>query len=322
MDITENKNIFTHAEDGNSTNFSGMIDIIKNYQAKISELIAAQRLNCDQEQHYLNIIEKFSKFNLGRFILKNRGLNGFWADYLINYPKIYKPLNQDPLGEPIGEFEHNLLTNLPVTVATQERHVIFLREAQKRLVNNMKVLSVPCGLASEILQLDYSSISNIELTGIDIDSESLDIASKRAQQIGLDKSCTWLQEDAWKLPVQKPYDLIISNGLTMYIADDQMVLELYKLFYKALNSRGTLITSYITPPPYLSDKSTWLVSAIKPEYQAMQENLFHKIFDAKWHGYRTTEQTIDLLTKAGFDISSIQIYPDNKNIFPTVVAIK
>lgn len=319
--------ILTHNAQRNSQDSSDLRPVLEIYLNKLDYLEHTNQISFEQKTYYTELLAKFSGFNLGRFLLKNKGLNGFWADYLINYPDLYKKFGHDPFGVAFTPAEQLLLEKLPITVATQERHKIFKKLSQGYIRNNARILSLPCGLASEILQLDYSQIDNIELYGVDIDPESLELAEQRAQKVYLNQYCTWLAQDAWNfalpnIEASNSLDLIISNGLTMYVADDQLVLDLYYKFYQSLKPNGALITSFITPPPYIDPHSSWDITDIAPAYLEIQENVFNKIFNAKWHGYRSTEQTFNLLTQAGFNPNTIKIYPDSNYIFPTVLVIK
>lgn len=320
MDIISN--ILTHTNNNNSTNFDDLDKSLLECEQRLELLEKNSEISSTQKTKYQNILKEFSEFNLGKFIIKNRGLNGFWADYLINYPEHYKKTLKDPLGEDIKNFEQILLEKLPVTTATQERHKIFIKLAQSKIKNNNRVLSMPCGLSSELLHLDYSNINNIELIGIDIDPESLELSKQRAIELDLNKYCTWLECDAWQFPIDKPCDLILSNGLTMYVNDDELVKNLYSRFYQGLKPSGLLITSYITPPPYINKNSSWNIENIDAEFLEVQETLFHKIFNSKWHGYRSDELTVNLLKQAGFSQDKIEIHHDKNNIFPTVTAYK
>jgi hypothetical protein len=48
--------------------------------------------------------------------------------------------------------------------------------------------------------------------------------------------------DAWSLPFKNELDLISSNGLTFYVADDDRVVDLFKGFHAAL--KVLLVQSY------------------------------------------------------------------------------
>lgn len=309
--------ILTHNDNNNSLVNIQSDELIKPYINIINNLVHTNDLSDNEKDQYIFLLQEFSKFNLGKFLLQNRGLNGFWADYLINYPEIYKKTNKDPFGVEITKFEKLLLEKLPITTATQNRHRIFKSICQKYIENNIKLLSIPCGLSSEFLQLNYNGIDNIELIGIDIDPESLEISKQRATKLKLNEYCSWLNQDAWKYDITN-LDLIISNGLTMYVDNDSHVQDLYNRFYNSLNHNGVLVTSFIVPPPSINPSSTWKMENLDPEVLKIQQVLFGKIFKAKWHSYRTEQQTIKLLTNAGFKAKNIIIHPDENYIFPTV----
>ena len=67
----------------------------------------------------IQLLEKLSSFELGKFLLANKGLNGYWTDYILTYPRKEKCFN-------ISDFEKTILERLPTFCATQQRFNIFL----------------------------------------------------------------------------------------------------------------------------------------------------------------------------------------------------
>lgn len=70
-------------------------------------------LPLDQE---LEILEQLSQFELGRFLLSNKGLDGYWTSYLIRHGLKQKTLH------PLEEW---ILESAPAVRATRERFVVF-----------------------------------------------------------------------------------------------------------------------------------------------------------------------------------------------------
>jgi len=115
-------------------------------------------------------------------------------------------------------------------------------------------------------------------------------------------------------------DLISSNGLTIYEADEDRVSELYRIFWRALKPGGKLVTSFLTPPPSLSPQCEWKSDKIDEHDLLMQKIIFVDIIEAKWQCYRSSEQIEKQLQAAGF--KEIEFIYDEAKLFPTVVAYK
>lgn len=256
----------------------------------------------------LDLLNQLSKFELGQFLLKNRGLNGYWTSYIIIHGP--KKTNLDPL-------ENWLLNEAPAVKATQDRFQIFRQQLQIYLKGGTKIASIPCGLMDDLLGLNYTDTKNIQIVGIDLDEQSLQLAQENAQQYKID-GVNFIKKDAWNLEITEEYDIITSNGLNIYQPDDEKVIRLYQEFHKALKQRGVLIISFLTPPPILSKESTWRNYDIKATLK--QKAIFGDIIQATWQTFRTEAQISDHLKKAGFTI--IDVIYDHQGMFPTIVAQK
>lgn len=256
----------------------------------------------------LKLLDGLSQFELGRFLLSNRGLNGYWTAYVILYSM--KKESMHPL-------EHWLLYKSPICLATKESFKIFQEQIQAHLQDNWTLASIPCGLMDDLLSLDYSNTTNINLVGIDLDESSLELAAQNVIKHDF-KNVSFLKKNAWSLDIESQFNLITSNGLNVYEPDDEQVTLLYKQFYNALKNKGILITSFLTPPPKLTSQSTW--NNINSDDAIKQQIIFSEIIQANWQTYRTEEQTRAQLNEAGFEVLNV-IY-DSKGIFPTVIARK
>ena len=138
----------------------------------------------------------------------------------------------------------------------------------------------------DLLTIDYHQFSNIKLTGIDLDSQSLSLAQENAKAHHIDFT-EFKQENAWNLKDTSQFDILISNGLNIYEGNEEKLVQLYKNFHQALKSGGILITSFITPSPQQSKQSPW--------------------------------KNVDIKA-AGFQVKEV-IY-DSQGLFPTLVATK
>lgn len=257
----------------------------------------------------LEFVEELSQFELGRFLLENKGINGYWTAYwLIHGPK-------RKLDHPLEDW---LINKAPAFVSSQERLGIFQREIQSLLKNNMTIASIPCGLMDDLLSLNYDGLNNIELYGIDLDGNSLSQAKENVKNYSNTPACTFIQRNAFNLNMAEHFDLITSNGLNFYERDDAKVTQLYQNFFQSLKTGGVLVTSFLTPPPAMDPHSTW--KNFVPEDVVKQKIIFNEIIQANWQALRSEAKTREQLEKVGFSVEKI-IY-DYQGIFPTIIAIK
>ncbi|WP_246867243.1 class I SAM-dependent methyltransferase, partial [Dickeya sp. CFBP 2040] len=183
-------------------------------------------------------------------MLAHRGLNTYWTHNLVTYPSATATLSSH------SDLEKLIYERFPVVLATRERFGIFRQQLQSRLHDGMVLASVPCGLMGDLLLLDYSHHQDVRLIGVDLDNQALEAAESLARQQHCDNRITLLQGDAWTLQLPEPVDVLTSNGLNIYEPDDEKVTDLYRVFNQALKPEGTLITSFLTPPPHAISRVT------------------------------------------------------------------
>lgn len=256
----------------------------------------------------LGILKQLSEFELGRFLLINKGLNGYWTSYIIVHGLQKESLH--PL-------EKWILYSAPAFKATQERYSIFNQVLQENLKDNIKIASIPCGVMDDLVNLNINSFNNITFVGIDYDEESIALARENSSS-KTGARFILSQQDAWELDIHNEFDVITSNGLNIYEPNENKVIELYKNFYRALKPNGLLITSFLTPPPSVSQESPW--KNYNQQDVLKQKAIFGDIIGVHWQAFRTEKQTIDHLEKAGF--TSIKLIHDSQGMFPTVIAKK
>ncbi|MCX7338393.1 MAG: methyltransferase domain-containing protein [Alphaproteobacteria bacterium] len=256
----------------------------------------------------MDLLKELGEFDLGRFLLKNKGLNGYWTAYIILHGPL--EINLTPL-------ETWFLHKAPTVRATQERFGIFKQQLSKYLKSEIILASVPCGLMDDLLGLDYAQCEDVKLVGIDLDGESLQFAQKNAQAHGIN-AVEFIKRDAWNLGVNAEYDVLTSNGLNIYQPNDEKVVALYGEFYKALKAGGIFITSFLTPPPVLSAESPW--NNYDPSDVLKQKAIFGDIIQVGWQAFRSESKTRDQLAQAGFTV--LDVLYDSQGMFPTVVARK
>jgi SAM-dependent methyltransferase len=253
----------------------------------------------------MDLLNELASFNLGRFLLHNRGLNGYWTSYIFRN-------NLDP-DQIIGL--ESWLLNKSLYVMARERFYTFQEEIRKRLHSDMTLASIPSGLMDDLLFLDYSAYRNIHLVGIDADSESLKFARQNANERGFSsEQVTLMQKDAWDLDIHAEFDLLTSNGLNMYESCENRLIVLYRSFYKALKPNGTLLISFIPPPPENIE------SFISSENFLKERSVFGDIVQINYLNFCTEVDMKNQLQAAGFMIESIQY--NEKGMAPVVVAKK
>jgi len=258
----------------------------------------------------VELLQQLQEFELGKFLIERGGLNGYWTHYAVTYP-------QQP-RKPVNALEQFLFEKAPTMLATQQRFAIFKQQLQKRVRAGAHLASVPCGLMAELLDLEL--LPTCKLTGIDLDAETMAQAEQYAESKGLSKQCEFLQRDAWNLQLENRFDVMASNGLSIYETDDQKVVELYRQFFRALKPGGYLITSFLTWPPIPGVPSEWKLEKVNRDDALLQKVVFGDVLDCKWQVYRSTETVKQQLSAAGF--TEIELFFDEASIFPTVVARK
>ncbi|NEQ35650.1 MAG: class I SAM-dependent methyltransferase [Okeania sp. SIO3I5] len=268
----------------------------------------------------LEFINELASFPLGKFLLQNRGLNGYWIDYLMEHPYQGRVKGIDTKGRSLTKFEKYLLDNDPIFLATQERYINCGKVIQNYLQEGLVFASLPCGGMRDLLKLDFSGVNNLRIVGIDIDYESLELAKKLAEEYGLSEKVEFHHQDAWKLPFEDEFTLLISNGLNAYEPDDNKRTDLYQQFFQALIPGGILVTSFITPPPDLYSYSEWDINQINSKDLLLSKIIFLDILDFKVTGLRSSLTTKLQLQTVGFD--DIELIWDNARICPIVVARK
>jgi SAM-dependent methyltransferase len=261
----------------------------------------------------LDLLDELAQTEVGRFLLVNRGLNAFWTHRVVTYEAFGD--RRAPEG-----LERTILETLPTALATRERFNIFQRELQSHVRSGSTLASVPCGFMGDLLLLDYSQVKDVRLLGIDLDPEAIEGAARLAVTHGLDKIASFQKEDAWEMQWEDRLDVLASNGLNIYEPDEERVVALYRRFWNALKPGGLLLTSFLTPPPSLSDTSSWKMDLIDRDALMLQQVLFMRLIEAKWSVFRTHDQTRHHLQAAGF--LDIEFIDDAQGMFPTVKASK
>ncbi|MFI8944568.1 SAM-dependent methyltransferase [Streptomyces syringium] len=262
----------------------------------------------------LDILDQLQQFELGRFLLHNRGLNGYWTSYIFR---------NAPAG-PTTPMEHWLLNNSLLCQA-RERFHRFKEEIAGSVAEGATLASIPCGVMDDLLQQDYRGVEKFKLVGIDIDEESIGYAKENAAEHGLSEHTAFEVRDAWKLGVDGEFDLIVSNGLNMYESDPQRLTDLYRSFHQALRPGGRLLLSFLTPPP----PPPW----VAPEHAAAWEkydipeadlrrelSIMGDIVQVTYLNFSSEDEVRGQLEAAGFTVHAVR-YNDH-GVLPIITAVK
>jgi SAM-dependent methyltransferase len=263
------------------------------------KLCAADKLILPLEEE-LALLAQLQEFELGRFLLHNKGLNGYWTSYIFGYQP------DDPTESPL---EYWLLNN-SLLPGIRERFHRFKAEIAKYITDGAVLASVPCGVMDDLLQQDFRAATGVRLVGVDIDTESVQLAGENAAERGLSGQCEFLVRDAWQLGLDSQADLLVSNGLNMYEPDRTRQVELYRNFRRALRHGGTLLVSFIPapPPPQWVDPeraTEWAKYGILESDLRRDMALFGDIMQAKYLNFTSEKEVRAQLAEAGLVVTDV-----------------
>ena len=295
----------------------GTIDIeLKNLEEKINTL------NVSPEELTIlhDLFDKMKTSPIGLKLIQHRGLNAHMTQYTVWYDQLIKPTRHYPDGTPLTDFDQYFYEKMPIAKATQERGRIFKNLLPKVIPQNSTVASCPCGLMDDLLRLDQRAFSQVEFVGIDLDQSALNQAKENAEKLITLTPYRFEQKDAWALNSPERFDILTSNGLNIYVPEEEKVQKLYESFYESLKSGGILIISALTPPPALDPHCEWDFTKIDPEALLTQKRILNDILGIKWLNFRRSDVTVSQLKTAGF--KTVEIYWDNAKMFPTFLCQK
>lgn len=303
-----------------------MPELISHRGADIPELAAAvaaaeQRI-ADAGPEYgpraqlLADLELWQQCDLGRWMLVHHGWNAYWTRYCIGYDRTDDAIT--------NEVERFFLTASPAVAATRERWAIMSELAAELLTPGSVGMSVPCGLMDDLVLLPGAPAAKA-LVGLDLDAEAVGQAIDNAAAHGLTNT-VFAVGDAWQPSLARVtagvpelyaeaaaggVDLLMSNGLNIYVADDEDVLALYRAFRGLVRPGGTLVVSALTTP------AEWDLADVPLEVSRRSLGLA-LINDVQWANYRPVDTTVAQLAAAGFEV--LDIRHDSGRVFPTFVA--
>ena len=277
----------------------------------------------DEKAFLFSLAEDAARSELGRFLLCARGLDWRTTDLLFD-PAYQARLRQQERNHSLCLFDRLVFFTCPLFLATQERFRIFQQQTQPLVADGAVLASLPCGRMRDLLGLDYSHLTQgVRLVGLDKDPEALvgarvlaeEASAIRAPRCTVEfRACDILKQGLAESGAQETFDLITSNGLNIYLNDDQC-LTFYRHVHEAVKPGGTFITSHIvTSADYRWDQ-------INRDHWRLQTVILTVLIGALWEPrVKPTQAVREQLEQAGF--RDVRILPDLQGIFPTFVAKK
>ncbi|GAA3991707.1 class I SAM-dependent methyltransferase [Streptomyces plumbiresistens] len=277
-------------------------------------LRAADRLLLPLDEE-LQLLSELQEFDLGRFLLHNEGLNGYWTSYVFGHQP----------GDPVAtELERWMLTR-SLLPGIRERFGRFKAAIAPSVTDGAVLASVPCGLMDDLLQQDYRDTTGVRLIGVDIDPESVDLARENAAERGLAELCEFHVGDAWRLDLDAEADLLTSNGLNMYESDPERLVELYRNFARALRPGGRLLVSFIPAPPAppwaeAGWPGGWAKYGIQDADLLRDMAIFGDILQAKYLNFTGEQEIRSQLSRAGLVVTDIS--RNARGALPIAIAVR
>ena len=261
----------------------------------------------------LEVFENLLRSKLGVFLIVNRGLNGYWTDKIVNFPS-YSEIEK----EKYTDFDKYLMT-MPIFMATQQRFLHFKKAIQDISRSKMiNVLAAPCGVLPEFYNAENKNINYID--ALDIDKENFSLIEEKYRESKDKSKIRFINLDLLKFDKKNTYDLVVSNGLNLYISNIDILNKMFSILFNSLKANGYLITSFLSLPAVLSDKSPWDMEKINLDLLAHQELIFKEILNVSWANYQSFNEFKALLREIGFQ--EIRIIWDVQKMFPTIIAQK
>lgn len=299
-------NILTHRKE--QIDVSLVIDTLREQIIQDGDLFEAS------VKDQLEIIDELLKFDYGRWLLVNRGLNAQWSKYFYHY-SIYGhfPSMQSQL-------EIFMTQKAPGVLASYEQLQIQNEHLLKYISSDMCIASVPCGYMDLLLNLDISKYENITLVGIDLDPNAIEGAKTNAIALSKENCCKFIEKDAWDINICDQFDILVSNGLNMYAPTEAALINLYKNFYDAIKPNGYLFLSALTAPLNSNGEVYWNMDKINLSDLKMQKLIFNNVIKVRQGVLCTEQQTVVQLEKVGF--KRVDVIHDSRKMFLSIIALK
>ena len=257
----------------------------------------------------LDLLQQLTEFELGRFLLQNRGLNGKWIKHIVL---------SDENTSGLHPLEYWICNKCPGMVCGKQRYRYFQDITRENLRDGMALANIPAGEMDVLYSIDTHAYSDISITGLDIDPEAIAAARQNMKNYNINAVVDLQIGDAWNMQFSEEFDILLSNGLGFYVADDNNLKALYNKFYQAIKPGGLIVTSFVTPNPRLDPNSPW--QGYEEHDIKKQISIFVDILQSTFLNYRTEQTMRKLLTHVGF--KDINVLYDEFHIFPTITGVK
>ena len=142
MSMSDQANIISHHR-----NAVSLENVVKKIKSRILNEGDKPHVSVQKQ---LALLADLQQFEVGRFLIHNRGINGFWTDYILTHPERGRKTGRNFSGALFSDLEKFLLDRAPTMLATQQRFKIFLRENQKCVCENASLACIPSGLMGEL----------------------------------------------------------------------------------------------------------------------------------------------------------------------------
>ena len=312
-----------------SERWTGMqgVNLSHSGNPSLEEVIAKRgevrmRIKSEGDKSYASVeellywLDWICESELGRFILCNQGLNGKFTRYFTYHSVSRMAPGLNSYGTPLDPFESFFLEKPMLIVASSERARIFDRTIQQHIRNDVVFGSVPCGVMTDLLTLDFSNAKGFKLVGLDIDRVSLNSAKQISEAFLLEKHCEFRHVNVFEMNFESEFDLLSSSGITLYMKSEEDIVLFYSKLYKALKPGGTLVTSFCTT------EDEWDKSNQDPETVRLEKAILVDILKVGWRNQVSTHRLREQLTSAGFNAENIKVISDTNNVMPTVEVCK
>ena len=260
------------------------------------------------------LLAALTEFGLGRFLLLNGGLSGYWTSYVFTHDG----------ATAATELERWLLQHSTLA-GIRQRYERLSDLVAARLGPGRRVASVPCGVMDDVLRQPAALLEGVSVIGADIDHESLRLAAELAEQRGVSDRVELRRADAWDLDLGEPVDLLLSNGLNIYESDRERLVALYRQFHDNLAPGGEVLVSYIPPlppPPAGSPVAAriWASLGMSVDDVRRDRAIFGDLLSAKYLNVTSTDELTAQLREAGLSLREVHF--SEYGVLPIAVAAR
>ena len=277
------------------------------------EKIKARIMNGPEAEKRIKIFNQLCEFEYGRWLLVNRGLNAYWAAYLVYHDEIKN-------GKQLHALEKVMLEKSPGVLSSKDRANRNAGILQKMIKSNMTVASLPCAMMNDLLRLNLTNLENLKLVGLDLDPAAIALAQENSKKFNKENLCTFKVADAFELNIENEFDILHSTGLNMYVQTEHELLKLYSNFYKAVKPGGFLIVTSNIPPKDENDSFVWSLGLREMSELPQQVLIFFDVIQIRQGMYCTKNQIINQLKNVGF--INVDVDFDSRKMFLCFIAKK